>query len=397
MKLSAAYLVLMLISAVTNLAEAQEGGFLTMIPGAKFGSTQDENSKVTIFKNPDDGIVRVFYYTDKDINTTLFMMQSPWIPGGVTIKPAYLPNHYFYNDGGDDIHIVAEQGLDYSKEFDNRATFMPRKGLGGEGISYESFDQPGKYLFADPIFGALRLQSVADAQRWGPGLKNGSFIWTKVELDEATIKKHIDVYRSRIDVQMEQQKIRLRKEEIAISSEQQRKQREELEARQAEQRAVTQKTEREKEINELVNRGIYNFKIACRPHSSLSNTGTKDIISVGFKSAGGTYYGTSETGKAISNEDCFLPTSFKIELPGEEIVAIRVIHSGTDAFWMDYATLIAIGGETTYWGAYQGKGYCFSQDPNDGTGGWKPYLEPGGCKYCWEFDVATGRVVSCEQ
>ena len=66
--------------------------------------------------------------------------------------------------------------------------------------------------------------------------------------------------------------------------------------------------------------------------------------------------------------------------------------NGKDAFWIDemYLGMTKAGKDPViaHWGAENGKGFCLSTDPSDGTGSWKSKVE--GCHKAIKFVVGDG-------
>lgn len=150
---------------------------------------------------------------------------------------------------------------------------------------------------------------------------------------------------------------------------------------------------------------VGSLQLDCYGYGDLANTGTRDNITV-------TVYGgitTEEHTFSPTNDDCepnfgdSLMTvgildyiAVRIDVVAHvdyPISRIRVETDGSDAFWLDQMILSAYPSNDS-WGVNEGRGYCFSTDPNDANGSWRSYVSSRGCQRCMDFYV-DGSVENC--
>ena len=145
------------------------------------------------------------------------------------------------------------------------------------------------------------------------------------------------------------------------------------------------------------NKERFKFHINCAG-KGISDEGTTNKIDVTFykdgkklfeksKENGSIYYSTrlsnfdGETG--CSGDVYFLsPLTDRIDY-------VKVMATGGDALWIDYASLSAMAkGKPVKWGKNGGMGYCASKDLNDGKG-WRKNkkIDKNGCAYGFKFDA----------
>ncbi len=269
---------------------------------------------------------------------------------------------------------------DDSKAFFDDATFYARKGFtqkepywkgvnDGWEISFESSKYPGYYISHSNY--NLYLQKDDGSELFK---KDATFIfrWANhkgpLNLDEfnteqARVRRMAELAFSftpenkvnQNNAQAEQSRL----EQQRVQEEQRRVA--EVQA-QEEQQTVAQAQQPQYQDK------TFTVQIDCRGYSTLTNTGTKDQITVSFVNPDGIKLMDSNTTKVISNCDSDTFISMTSPQLMNQVVAVQITTSGSDGFWMDRVLLHADNQEIATWGAKQGKGYCLSQDPADGDG-----------------------------
>lgn len=168
-----------------------------------------------------------------------------------------------------------------------------------------------------------------------------------------------------------------------------------------------ERTKKEKAMKRQIDRVEWSkpfmVKIDCY-HSSLSNTGTKDWITVNFY-RGDKIVAQKTRKKGISCGATGKDIEFEVAAPRLFFDRFEIATSGTDAFYADEVRLLKASvvsngdvgpinlGTSTRWeeirhfGADNGKGWCLSREAKDGYGAWKDYVSKDGCRTVHSFTV----------
>lgn len=130
----------------------------------------------------------------------------------------------------------------------------------------------------------------------------------------------------------------------------------------------------------------YRVEIDCN-HSNVSNSDTKDRISVDFLDPGGRNLGTRYR-DGVGN--CLLADAV-FTLSVRAVVSSIVIRtSGNDAFYIDEMKFYKDGQLIKHEGRDNGRGWCLSTDSKDSEGSWKDYVS-GGCRPSVRFVIVERR------
>lgn len=318
--------------------------------------------------------------------------ENPLLVGTIFIKPVdYLS--YYIRIIGDQLVISAPDG---SGGFYNECAFYVRPGLAGQGFSFESALRPGSYirhsnfrLYVHQNDGTYLYKSDA------------TFLWggPLAQVDQITIQAHVNVVNklnpmgasipapivpddSEEQRRLRQQVAELEQQRLAAEQRNNDLERQRLATEQQRQRDLEEQRRRPPEWE-------YSVGIDCMGYSTLSNTQTKDVITVSFFDSQGRIVGT----KSSVLNDCSFDRYFAAT--GTSISAVEISTSGNDAFWMDRVWLNGEGREIAKWGKNEGDGYCLSTDLADANGGLKDFIGSRGCRPCLRFEAGSGRVTDC--
>ncbi len=137
-------------------------------------------------------------------------------------------------------------------------------------------------------------------------------------------------------------------------------------------------------------------------HSSLSNEGTNDWITVNFF-RGNKHLKSKTKKKGITCSATGADTDFIINNTDFFFDRFEIATSGTNAFYIDELRIskqvkrnisndIDLGSykewrEIKHFGRDNGKGWCVSRDHNDSNGSWKNYIDRIGCQTVHNFTV----------
>ena len=333
---------------------------------------------------------------------------------------------------------------DDSKSFFDDATFYARKGLtqqepywkgvvDGAEVSFESLKYPGYYirhssyrLFLQQDDGTELFKKDATFIFRGAHLK-GLLNFDEFNTEQARVKRMAELAFSLMQennvnqdqaqaeqMRLEQQRVQEEAQRVAqieaeeeqrrvarIEAEEEQRRVARIEAEEEQRRVAQVPAQEEQQRIAQAQQPAYRDKtftvqIDCKGYSTLTNTGTKDQITVSFVNRDGTKLVDGNSTKVISNCDLDTFISMTSAQLMNEVVAVQIITSGSDGFWMDRVLLHADNQVIATWGAKQGKGYCLSHDPADGNGSWKDFVGSRGCQPCFRFDVASGKVVNCQ-
>ncbi len=338
-------------------------------------------------------------------DASFVLVPNPFVNGATFIKPAYFPQHYLRHQN----YELKISQSDDSDVFFKDASFYIRSGLNGQGISLESVNYPGYFirhqnfqLYIHPNDGTELFRKDATFTQHGAAIPQNymqSIISEQQRVNQIAQPQQAQLQEQQSQ-ELEQQRLaqqRAQQEQQRIA--QQQAQAEQQRAQAEQQRIAQQRAqeEQQRQLQEQQQRDkTFTVRIDCKGYGSLTNTNTNDYISVSFVNRDGTKLSNSSTSKVVNN--CDLDAYYHMTSPMlmNEVVAVQIITSGSDGFWMDKVMLYGDNQEIAHWGENEGKGYCLSNDPADANGSWRDFVGSRGCQPCFRFDVASGQVVSCQ-
>ncbi|MEQ8363456.1 MAG: AbfB domain-containing protein [Cyclobacteriaceae bacterium] len=347
-------------------------------------------------------------FTEFAWNVSPFQKKEDQTQGNflIFLNPLNAQQYYMRNLNGK-ITIALS---DDSKEFFDQASFYSRKGLtqtephwngvnDGALVSFESAKYPGHYirhsnyrLYLQPYDGTeLFRKDATFIFRWAE--HKGPLPLDVYNNERARITQLAQPQLAQAQEQQRLAQQRAQEEQQRVAQERAREEQRILDQQRAqqEQQRIAQQQQQQQYRDKT-----FTVQIDCKGYSTLTNTGTNDQITVSFVNKDGTKLVDGNSTKVINNCDLDTYISMTSAQLMNEVVAVQIITSGSDGFWMDRVLLHVDNQEIAHWGANEGKGYCLSHDPADGDGSWKDFVGARGCQPCFRFDVASGQVVACQ-